>query len=87
MLFMRSNESWSETSFDSAKRSPTPPPSPPHLQPLELWILPWGKQRLLVSLELRPPQTCSRMPTRITEEELIEELSCDPLLFYLVRML
>ena len=80
MLFMRSNESWSETSFDSAKRSP--PPSPPHLQPLELWILPWGKQRLHVSPELRPPQTCSRMPTRSTEEELIEELSCDSQLFY-----
>ena len=59
-----------------------PPPSPPHLQPLELWILPWGKQRLHVSPELRPPQTCSRMPTGITDEELIEELSCDPRLFY-----
>ena len=32
---MRSNESWSETSFDSARRSP--PPLPPHPPPAASW--------------------------------------------------
>ena len=77
---MRSNESWSETCFDSARRSP--PPSPSHLQPLELRIFPWGTQGLHVSPELGPPRTRSSMPTRSTEEEHEEELSCDSQLVY-----
>ena len=84
---MRSNESWSETSFDSARRSPPPPPLTPHLQPRELRILPWGTQGLHVSPELGPPRTYSSMPPRSIEEEHEEKLFCDSQLVYVVHML
>ena len=71
MLFLSGHESWSETFFGSA--NDPPPPSPLACMSPELWILPWGKQKLLqVSPELPPPLICSRSYTRISGEETYE---------------
>ena len=70
MLFLSGYESWSETFFGSANDPPPSLPCPLTCRPLELWILPWGMQKLTqVSPEPPPPHNFGQDLTEVLKKK------------------